>query len=41
MEAIKREQDQVEVQECSFRPHINSRSARMMQQRQQILKVGV
>ncbi len=40
MEVIRREQDAAEVAECSFRPQINAKSARMVGQRQQILKVG-
>ena len=39
MECIRREQDEAEVRECSFRPQINSKSARMVEQRQQILRV--
>lgn len=39
MEAIRREQDAAEVAECSFRPQINPKSARMVEQRQQILRV--
>lgn len=39
MEAIRREQDAAEVAECSFRPQINANSARMVEQRQQILRV--
>jgi len=39
MESIRREQDEAEVAECSFRPRINSKSARMVEQRQQILRV--
>ncbi|KAL4440425.1 hypothetical protein ABPG75_003426 [Micractinium tetrahymenae] len=38
MEAIRREQDAAEVAECSFRPQINAKSARMVEQRQQILR---
>ncbi|KAL4431755.1 hypothetical protein ABPG77_002971 [Micractinium sp. CCAP 211/92] len=38
MEVIRREQDAAEVAECSFRPQINAKSARMVGQRQQILK---
>ncbi|KAI3431406.1 hypothetical protein D9Q98_004459 [Chlorella vulgaris] len=38
MQAIRQEQDDAEVKECSFRPAINSKSSRMVQQRQQILK---
>ena len=41
MAAIRREQEEAEVKECSFKPQINSKSAHMVQQRQQILKVGV
>ena len=40
MAAIRREQEEAEVRECSFRPVINAKSARMVEQRQQILKVG-
>lgn len=40
MQAIRQEQDDAEVKECSFRPAINSKSSRMVQQRQQILKAS-
>lgn len=41
MDAIRREQDAAEVKECSFRPQLNSRSMRMVEQRQEILRVRV
>jgi len=37
--AIKREQEQEEVRECSFRPAINGRSSRLMSDRSTVLKV--
>ncbi|PRW39076.1 expressed ef-hand domain-containing isoform A [Chlorella sorokiniana] len=38
MAAIRREQDEAEIKECSFRPQINAKSARMVEGRQQILR---
>lgn len=40
MESIRREQEEAAVRECSFRPAINPRSARMVEQRQRILRVS-
>ncbi len=37
--AIRREQEQEEVRECSFRPAINGRSSRLMSDRSAVLKV--
>ncbi len=39
--AIKREQEQEEVRECSFRPAINGRSSRLMSDRSTVLKVPI
>ena len=39
METIRRDQDAAEVAECSFRPRINPKSARLVEQRQTILRV--
>ncbi len=39
MESIKKEQQEEEVRECSFRPKINHKSLKMVQDRQTILKV--
>ncbi|PSC72051.1 expressed ef-hand domain-containing [Micractinium conductrix] len=38
METIRRDQDAAEVAECSFRPRINPKSARLVEQRQTILR---
>ena len=37
--AIRREQEQEAVRECSFRPAINGRSSRLMSDRSAVLKV--
>ena len=39
MEAIKKEQEEEEVRECTFRPKINHKSAKLIQDRQAILRV--
>ena len=38
MHSIRREQEEAEVAECTFRPTINDRSVRMISMRQQILR---
>ena len=40
MAAIRREQQEAEIKECSFRPQINGRSEQMVLEKQRILKVG-
>jgi hypothetical protein len=39
MESIKKEQDEEEVKECTFRPRTNHKSSKLTQDRQTILRV--
>ena len=39
LEAIKREQEVEAERECTFQPAINGRSARLMAERSEVLKV--
>ena len=40
METIKKEQEEEEVKECTFRPQINSKSLKMVAERQAILRAS-
>ena len=41
LEAIKREQEEEAERECTFQPAINGRSARLMAERSEVLKVQI